>query len=471
MPASCDQRAKSSCPPAVLLILFGFVITSTLIGCSAFISSTSPKDSAVTHFGYTGSPLAATLVPPNNSSATSNAYFGMTIHHLADSSTLSKPAVPFPPFPIQTFRFWDVVTWQTLEPANGQYDWTTMDETIAIAKQNGITDFIFTFGYVPTWASTNPADPCESVGAGSCDPPDRKAFDDFATQLVQRYCGVVRYYETWNEPNLKAFWNGTNPQLLSIATDLYQIAKNPANCGCNEGVCSPGGGDNPDLVLLPSINSINAANLEWLDSYLATAGGTYSYADVTSFHGYGYAQPEDILQGVPQLRQTLAKHGLSSFELWDTEASWGTSATDDQEQEASWLMRFHITQALSGVSRFVWYAYDNCAWGTLWGPACRNSSDNWQGLRLPGHAYATVEAWMVGATLDHCERYQDGLWACELRRPAGYEGWILWDSTGTSHSVSVPGALQLTQYRDWQNHINALPSEIDVDQMPTLLEN
>jgi len=98
----------------------------------------------------------------------------------------------------------------------------------------------------------------------------------------------------------------------------YQIAKDPANCGCSNGVSSPQGGNNPNLVLLPSINSINGDNLKWLNGYLATAGTVYPYAEVAWFHGYGYTQPEDITQGVPKLRQTLAKHGLSSLELWDT---------------------------------------------------------------------------------------------------------------------------------------------------------
>lgn len=134
-------------------------------------------------------------------------------------------------------------------------------------------------------------------------------------------------------------------------------------------------------------------------------------------------------------------------------------------------MRFHVAQAASGVSRFVWYAYDNCAWGTLWGPACQYSSDNWQGIRLPGQAYATVEGWMVGAILDHCEHYQDGLWACQLQRPGGYHGWILWDSTGTGRSVSLRNELSLTQYRDWQNKVSIVPQQITIDQMPVLVEN
>jgi hypothetical protein len=281
----------------------------------------------------------------------------------------------------------------------------------------------------------------------------------------------VRYYETWNEPNLTAFWNGTNAQLLNVAGDLYQIAKDPANCGCTNGVCSPGGGANPNQVLLPSISTIAGEGLSWLDSYLATGGSRYPYADIVAFHGYGYSQPEDIAQAVPQLQKTLAKHGLSALQLWDTEASWGFSTTDDQQQEASWLMRFHIAQAASGVSRFVWYAYDNCEWGTLWGPACQYSSDNWQGLRLPGEAYGTLETWIAGATLTHCDEYQDGLWACELQRSGGYDSWILWASSGTALSVPIPNQLRLTHYRDWRNNINPLPQEITVNQMPVLLEN
>jgi hypothetical protein len=471
-PDDLNQKVRRNLCRAMMLIPIGFAISATLIGCGGLVSSTSPNDSAVTHFGYTGSPLAATVVPPNNSAAISGAYFGMTIHRLASNPTPSNPAVPFPAFPIHTFRFWDVVNWTTLEPTNGQYDWTTMDSTIAIAKQNGVSDFIFTFGYVPTWASTNPADPCGSVtGLGSCDAPRMRDFGDFITHMVRRYCGVVQYYETWNEPNLKDFWNGTDAQLVSIASDLYHIAKDPANCGCTNGACAPGGGVNPNQVLLPSINSISGPNLTWLDTYLAAAGATYPFADIASFHGYGYTQPEDIVQGVAQLREILGRHGLSQLELWDTEASWGTTTTNDQEQEASWLMRFHMAQAVSGVSRFVWYAYDNCAWGTLWGPACRDSSDNWQGVRLSGEAYANVQGWIVGATLTHCDRYEDGLWACELQRTGGYEAWILWDGTGSSRSVRMPVKPQLTKYRDWRNNTIVLPEEITVDQMPVIIEN
>jgi len=463
-----------SCLIPALALSISLVLCTMFIGCGAQIFSTNSTASAITHFGYTDSPLANTIVPPSYSVAISDAYFGMTIHRLVSNAGIaSNDSVPFPAFPIHTFRFWDVAYWAMLEPANGQYDWTTMDGTIATAKQNGVSDFIFTLGHVPRWASTNPSDPCVSgEGSGSCDAPDITAFDDFITHVVRRYCGVVQYYETWNEPNGKEFWAGTNAQLVNIAHDVYQIAKDPANCGCTNGTCSPGGGVNPNQVILPSISSINQSNLNWLDSYLSAAGAAaYPYADVASFHGYGYKQPEDIVQGTDQLKGILGRHGLAHLELWNTEASWGNTTTYDQEQEASWLMRYHMVQAVSGVSRFVWYAYDNCSWGTLWGPACGNSSDNWQGLRPAGEAYETLEGWMVGATLTHCERYRNGLFACELQRTGGHAGWMLWSSTGARLPILIPKKLQLTDYRDWQNNIRALSGEVTVDQMPILVEN
>ena len=459
-------------PDSKLFLRIIFVLSCStsaiLSGCSAWISSPQSGDPAVTHFGYTKSSLAETIVPPNPSTPISDSYFGMTIHRLVPDQVSSLPTAPFPAFPVHTFRLWDVANWMMLEPANGEYDWGRMDDTIAIAQRNGVKDFVFTFGAVPAWAS-DPANSCTGE-PGPC-APDTMAFDDFSTHVVRRYCGVVQYYETWNEPNLEDFWKGTNAQLVNLASHLNQIAKDPANCGCSNGVCSPGGGANPNQVLLPSINSINQPSLAWLNNYLATAGPSYPYADVATFHGYGYTQPEDIGKGLAQLKSTLAKQGLSQLELWDTEASWGTAQSSGQEDEASWLIRFHVVQRISGVSRFVWYAYDNCAWGTLWGSLCGKSPDNWQGVRLPGEAYATVEDWMVGATVTHCDRYDDGLWACELQRPGGYEAWILWASAGTSLSVPISAKFQLKKYRDWRNNTSDLPAEIAVDEMPLILEN
>jgi hypothetical protein len=415
-------------------------------------------------FSYAGSPIESTMAPPNPATPISPDFFGMTIHH---------SATPFPAFPISTFRFWDVAAWSTVEPTNGGYYWNHMDTSIATGQANGVSDYIFTFGSVPVWASTDPTAACPNGdGVGSCAPPDMTAFDNFATAVVQRYCGTIKYYETWNEPNNPSYWSGTNAQLLSVAQDLYKIAKDPANCGCTNGMCSPNGGVNPNQVLMPSISHVTAQNLSWLDSYLATAGPQYPYADVAAFHGYGSgSDPEEIVTQVQSLNQTLANHGLANLQLWNTEASWGSLTSVDQDQ-ASWLMRYHVALALTGVSRFVWYAYDNCGWGTLWeAPWCTSPQMPTSQVTDPGQAYGVIQSWLSGANLISCQQYDNGLWACELQRTGNYTAWILWSSTGTQISVPIPANADLNVYRDWQNNVIALPSEMTVGEMPVLLES
>jgi len=428
-----------------------------------FVLTLNGTGLASASFSYAGSPLVSTIMPPNLSTPLSGDFFGMTIHH---------SATPFPAFPVSTLRFWDVTAWSDIEPSSGEFVWTRMDGTITTGKENGVSDYIFTLGSVPTWASTNPSAPCTGGnGFGACAPPDMTAFDDFVAHVVQRYCGAVKYYETWNEPNNSSYWIGTNSQLLTVAQHLYQVAKDPVNCGCTNGVCSPNGGSNPNQVLLPSISRISPANLGWLDSYLATAGTAYPYADVVAFHGYGATVPEQIVSQLQSLNQTIAPHGLSNLPLWNTEASWGSPPYVDQDQ-ASWLMRYHMALAVSGVSKFIWYAYDNCGWGTLWeAPWCVNPQMPIGQVTAPGQAYAVIEDWLIGAKLANCQVYENGLWVCELERPGGEHAWMIWSSTGDEISVPIPPSSGLTSYRDWQNNLIQLSSGLTVDQMPVLLGN
>ena len=234
--------------------------------------------------------------------------------------------------------------------------------------------------------------------------------------------------------------------MLTIAQHVYQIAKDPANCGCTNGICSPNGGVNPNRVFLPPISKLDKTSLDWLDSYLSTAGISYPYADVAAFHGYvwsGY-QPEHTVTDVHNLQLILAKHGLGQLPLWNTEASFEWDTNLSQDGHASWLLRYHTSQALLGISRFIWYAYDECAWGTLWAsPLCTANSGAVNQLTEAGNAYITAQTWLVGANLAQCNQYANGLWVYELKRSGNYDAWMPWSSTGTAISVPLPTSFGL----------------------------
>ena len=436
------------------------------------VTATAPV--APAPFPYTGSAVQNTFETANPGTPISNDFFGMTVANLAPNSLESQPGMtPFPDYSISTFRFWDVAYWAMIESYQGQQNWTKMDNSLAIAQKGGVQDFIFTFGRVPAWASTNPTDPCTGgEGLGSCAPPNMQAFDSFATQVVQRYCGKIKYFEPWNEPNSTQFWDGTNEQLLTIAQHVSQIAKDPANCGCTNGKCSPNGGANPNKVLMPPISNLTAQSMDWLESYLDTSGSSYSYADIASFHGYVYSgfPPEEIASTMQPLRQTLAAHGLGNEELWNTETSFELDSNLTQQQQVSWLMRYLMVQVALNVPRTVWYSYDNCTWGTLWSsPLCTNNQSPTGQMTSPGVAYGTMQKWLLGNTFNNCQQFNNGLWICSLTQPSGASSWVLWSSTGADITVPVPNSLGMKTYRDWQNNITSLSAQITVGQLPVFL--
>jgi hypothetical protein len=454
---------------AVVTLLLVCVMLG-LASCGSYLQSSAALPGGLptgTTLSYQASPVSLAIAPAGQSPI-ANQYFGMHIHNLANPSLSAAQQTPFPDFPVSTMRLWDNVGWSSIEPQRGVYNWTRMDDTIQKASSHEVTDFIFTFGYVPEWASSDPTNPC--VYPGSCvSPANLSDLDDFANAVVRRYCGVVRYYETWNEPNSSTFWQGTNEQLLNITRHIYASAKDPANCGCTDDSCKPGGGVNPNKVLFPSISSPNSQ--QWLQGWLSYVGNPYPYADIVAFHGYGYAtNPENIYTGTQNMRRILAKYGLGSAEIWNTEASWGDAPPSTLEQ-VSWLIRYQVVQSLSGVSRFAWYAYDNCTWGTLYGASgCAQTSDA-PGPHGAATAYSTVEQWLTGATPQSCESHKDGTWLCVFTRSGGYVGWIVWNNSGSQVTLSTVSAPELVQYRDWENEVHSFTSSVTIDSVPILLEN
>jgi len=456
------------------LLMISVALTIAAVGVkmdrkSTVIAATLAQTSQ-TQFEYSASPVVATI-RGGSSPILRPTFFGMTIHRLFEPGLSKAKWTPFPSFPVSTMRLWDVVTWRDIEPARGRYSWDKMDGIIKTARDSGVSDFIFTLGMMPTWASSNPGGVCgppPNSRGGTCFMPSNLDYlDEFATALTRRYCGSVRYFETWNEPNDSRYWAGTNSQLITVAQHWYRIVRDPKNCGCVSDVCAPGRGSNPNQVLMPSIAGTSGER--WLNKWSAVAGSRYPYADIVAFHGYGYAdQPERVDELIQYMRQTAVSVGLGSKQMWNTEASWGKQNGYSELENASWLMRYHLVLAATGwVDRFIWYAYDNCEWGTLWdGPYCNKPV----GMRAAGIAYATIQKWLTGTRCDWCEAHRDGTWVCRLSQPNRYVAYAMWNIRGAIN-IEIPKTSKLGQYRDWQNHIKPIPQRLTIDTMPVLLES
>lgn len=326
-------------------------------------------------------------------------YFGLHIGYnsvpggsVASGYSGTAPAWPTL-FTVGTDRLWGDwgTSWAEINQYSGTYTWTQLDAQVAAGQANGVTDFIYTFGRTPTWASSNSSDstcsgnPPYTTGYtnGGCDAPaSLSSLTNFANALVQRYCGVIKYYEAWNEPNGSGFWNSSQSPsaLYNMIAAEYTAVHSTANCACLSGTCSPGlsGGTNPNSMLSPPLSNPYVGSTGILRSLVAL--GAAQYFDVAAYHHYSCSSAiaTCYLGDVSAERQYF--YGLLNSkvqQVWATEGGYGQqSSAPGIPSQMSFMARTYLTLWPTGISRFAWYMYDNQnnngslgPWGQMWSPS------------------------------------------------------------------------------------------------------
>jgi hypothetical protein len=482
-PDRCSSREESGKRfPAVSWSVLLVSLLSCLLAAACGGGSTSkeitvppPSDCAG------GSNSAQRPAPARAVSATSATgaipaqYFGFNLH--PEVLQIGNNSIPWPTIPFGAVRLWgSETTWNDLNPANGVYDWTNLDQALSVSETNGQTDFIYTFGVVPPWASSNPNDQScvtNNSPAGSCDPPSDLNADgsganahwqNFVTAVVHHAAGQIHTWEIWNEPDILIEWNGTDAQMARMAKDAYTIIK---------------AADPTALVTTPTPGiSSGGQNIQtWLPGYLSTVFNSYgsTYADIVTFHGYANAamgnQPEQEIATVGHVTAAIAPYpSLTSEPLWNTEGSWNTdTGLPDPDMQAAYVARMYLIQWSLGVSRFYWFQYGNRQTGTLWTSA--------SGLSPAGVAYGQVYDWMVGATLTSPCSLSGTVWTCNFTNGSVQEQAV-WDasqscSNGVCTTSSFTPSPTYTQCSDLAGNKASITagSPVAIGAKPILLEN
>jgi hypothetical protein len=359
-------------------------------------------------------PAVPRSVAAPNSGAIPSTYFGLNPH--PDVFGIGSNMIPWPTanagFNFGAVRLWGTeTTWNDLNPSSGAYDFTNLDLVITTSQNNNRTDFIYTFGVVPPWASSNPSDQTcvtNNSPAGSCDPPaglnpDGTGSDaywqSFVTALTAHNVSLgtpIHTWEIWNEPNILIEWTGTPAQMARMAQDAYTIIK-AADPTARVTTPTPGNDG--------SGQNINSWELPYLTA-VAALSPTNPLADIVTFHGYADASkgstPESETDNVSNLASAIGQSpftSLASLPLWNTEGSWNKDVDAngnplDPGIEAAYVARLYLLQWSLGISRFYWFQYGNSETGTL-------TSGN--GLNEAGVAYGQVYGWMVGNTETGCK--------------------------------------------------------------------
>jgi hypothetical protein len=409
-------------------------------------------------------------------------FFGMHINH---------PNTPWPTNPIGSVRLWDTNTgWDQVETAQGTYDWSLLDSRVNQALAAG-ADVLYNLGRTPGWAKCSSSNSAcgsgvpvtcsyddQSAGLiGQCYPPNdlntsghgsNQHWIDWVTAVATRYRGRIKYYETWNEPDIAGMWQGTNAQLVRMEQDAHCIV---IGVGCNsESHYNMTGIDTSALITTPgfaSTSGVTAAKA--VSGFLAAGGG--AYADVIAFHGYlrPGQDAEQVFNVTAAVQNALSAVGLQAKPIFDTEGSWGTKTPfTDPDQLQSWAARYLIAQQSAGTKRFYWYSWDAGA-NSLW------SSTN--GTTPGGIAFAQVSRWLTGSTLSTPCANIGTVWTCSYNKPGGYQSQLVWDTaqtcSGGSCSTSTFKASSAFLYAEDLNGTKSAinPTSVRIGLKPILLEN
>ncbi|ACL26114.1 O-antigen ligase family protein [Chloroflexus aggregans] len=227
--------------------------------------------------------------------------------------------------------------------------WDKYDRIVAAAVAHNI-ELIMRVDRPPPWACAAACSTPEfqaglAIDGNSMAPPDDLTdYARFLAILVERYRGQVRYFQIWNEPNLKNEWGWQTPKpadFLALLRLAYEAVKTA----------------NPDaVVLFPGLAPTDGLDprapmteLEYLDEIYRLGGA--AYFDIMAAQNYGLGQPPSehryvFLRGrdnwrwdrpidtrndvsrVVLLREVMERHGDLATPVWVTE--FGYNAAPDR---------------------------------------------------------------------------------------------------------------------------------------------
>ncbi len=215
------------------------------------------------------------------------------------------------------------VPWAFVEPAQGTYDWSYVDEVVdaAAARNMGVLAEI---NATPAWASTSGNFP---PGSGT---PNATDFAGFASAVATRYGNDISAYEIWNEPNSIQFSNPIDPvayaKLLQAAYPAIKAA-------------------NPNATVIAGAVGATLSFGSWtLDptTFISEmyAAGAEGYFDALSFHPYNETTEFSAGAGVANSPLTqlnaiyalMAANGDATKQIWITEYGLSTADVTQQTQ-------------------------------------------------------------------------------------------------------------------------------------------
>jgi hypothetical protein len=221
-------------------------------------------------------------------------------------------------------------TFNVVEPAEGRFEWATVDTMLATAARNKMTiSGLFLYG--APWIAS---------GDGGLPVSNLAAWATYVSAVVTHCRGRVKYWEVWNEtPNF--IGKGTAEDYARTVVAAYDAAKK-ADPTCQIGL------------------SIQSNNVYWIEQTIeAGARDHFDYIAVHPYEVLGLVETDGIeaeyMSIVPTLRMMLAARdpGRAKAPIWFTEIGYDAGRGDPAQANA--LVKAFTMGVAQGVTRIDWF--------------------------------------------------------------------------------------------------------------------
>ena len=256
------------------------------------------------------------------------------------------------------------ILWYGINKADGQYDWSKMDQWVQTHYSAG-KQLVYSLYGTPAWCSSNTsANDMYNQAGGDRMPSSLTCVQKFVDALIRRYNGngvrKLQMIEIWNEPDFVGipYWRDTAADLAKLGRTVYQTAK----------AVDPG-----IKVLWPSFVHWSSGVTVWENNLVYGqasdgAGGVgKDWADGFAFHFYSYSTEMDTLMDYQETaRKTLEALGKPNWEMYNTEMGFGDgyAATLSIEVKAVLIQRWMALCAAYGNKLAVLYSHDGSNLGS-----------------------------------------------------------------------------------------------------------
>jgi len=366
------------------------------------------------------------LAPRSESGVPSeNSIFGLSggaIFHLPAESAAQVGTERLSKFPLLGCTWGrNDLWWGTIEPKQGQWDWSRADLTVKLFKDNGV-QLLGILCYSSAW----------SGGKAPATADEVERFAAYVTATVSRYKDSIKHWEVWNEPNLAEFWS-PEPNVSDYATLLkaaYSAAKSA----------------DPSAFILGGVTA--GVDLRFLDSLFSM--GALDFLDGISVHPYQApwdAVPNAPLVRIPAVSDLCTKYASLPKPIWITEMGLSTEGGVSEQDQAQYLPKAMLTAASQrNVERVYWFNL------TDWGPGGRFGLCRQDGTPKPSFlAFRQLLIAESGSRHQVMPELSSGVVVHKFSSPkARKQTLVLWSRKGTQKvSVRMVGLDALLTVQDY----------------------